>query len=95
MAEGPYLLASGKRYALVETLTIGRDETCEVVLHDPRVSRRHATVSKTPGGCYVLDLNSENGTWIGPERVARERLHDGITLRIGGTMVLFRDPAGK
>ena len=42
----------------------------DVVVPDPRVSRRHARVTCDTRGCfYVEDLNSSNGTFVGDHRL--------------------------
>ena len=48
------------------TYRIGRDRSCEVVLSDRSVSRRHAelTLSKS-GKLYLTDCKSNNGTFVG------------------------------
>ena len=46
------------------SVQIGRSQSCEVVLADPKCSRRHA-VLYTLDGCLALrDLGSRNGTWV-------------------------------
>lgn len=40
--------------------TLGRDPSCDVVLHSPAVSRRHLRLVPTPDGMEVSDLGSTN-----------------------------------
>jgi pSer/pThr/pTyr-binding forkhead associated (FHA) protein len=79
-----------------ERVTIGRDDGVDIALEDdPEVSRLHAELVLI-GGAWVLvdDGLSTNGTFVGDERVAsRRRLADRDLIRIGGTGILFRDPA--
>ncbi|MGI8592921.1 MAG: PrsW family glutamic-type intramembrane protease [Solirubrobacteraceae bacterium] len=57
------LLGAGGR------LSVGRGRDCDVVLHDPKASRRHAELSAQPDGRIVLaDLGSSNGTWVNGQR---------------------------
>jgi pSer/pThr/pTyr-binding forkhead associated (FHA) protein len=66
-------------------LTIGRGEQNDVVLQDPDkiVSRFHAEL-RPEGREYVLiDLNSQNGTWVDERRVDRYPLRLGVPVRIG------------
>ena len=53
---------------------IGRDSACEVVIKDPTVSRRHASLRVSYGRNQVVlsDLGSVNGTVVRPDT----RLHD-------------------
>lgn len=49
-------------------LTLGRDASCDVVLHSPAVSRRHLRLSPTPDGMELRDLGSTNpATYRGRE----------------------------
>lgn len=47
------------------SLVIGRDETCDIVLEDSFVSRRHVRLDLSEDGdCRLVDLGSTNGTFI-------------------------------
>ncbi len=52
-----------------ETVTIGRDARCDLVLSDPSISRRHATITSDDEGLLLADLGSTNGTLVGTRRV--------------------------
>jgi hypothetical protein len=43
---------------------IGRDESCELHLDDPLISRRHAEVIHREGLWWITDLGSRNGTLL-------------------------------
>jgi adenylate cyclase len=66
-------------------ITIGRDTQNDLVLDDPRVSRRHATVRQTSNGIFISDLKSGNGTFVNNQRIteAGVKLADGDTIKIG------------
>lgn len=66
-----------------ETLTLGRDLGCDVVLGEPTVSRRHATLHFRDGAWIVQDLGSRNGTAVNRRRVVRCRLAPGDRLAVG------------
>ncbi|MBI5512396.1 MAG: Flp pilus assembly complex ATPase component TadA [Deltaproteobacteria bacterium] len=51
-------------------ISIGRDETCTVVLASPDISRRHVTITVQSAGIAVRD-SSSNGTQVGTQRVFR------------------------
>jgi DNA-binding winged helix-turn-helix (wHTH) protein len=53
---------NGHRWPLRDSLLIGRDPTCDIVVPDRQVSRHHARFSLTPSGVYLEDLGSKNGT---------------------------------
>lgn len=67
--------------------TIGR-ETGDLLLTDPHVSRRHATIFSQNGG-WVLQNESNHGTMVNNLRVEQQVLHDGDRIRMGGTVVRF------
>lgn len=75
-------------------ITIGRDPSCDVVLADPEVSRRHATIAPSLQG-YMLTDSSANGTHVNGVRVDGTVLlgmHDVV--RLGDTELRFSaDPA--
>jgi hypothetical protein len=55
-------LLNGQRWALRNRLIIGRDSSCDIVVADRQVSRRHARLTQTPHGILLEDLGSKNGT---------------------------------
>jgi pSer/pThr/pTyr-binding forkhead associated (FHA) protein len=64
-----------------EALTIGRKPPSDLVLPDPRVSRRHCEVHAWRDEVRVTDLNSTNGTFVDGARVSGT-----ISLRPGGAL---------
>jgi pSer/pThr/pTyr-binding forkhead associated (FHA) protein len=81
--------------AETQRLTIGRGEGSDVqVWWDPDISRAHAELERIGGMWTVADEGlSRNGTFVNGARVAsRQRLRDGDVLRLGSTVVIFRDP---
>ena len=44
--------------------TIGRDASCDLVLFDPSVSRRHAVLQQDDTGVVLRDLDSRNGILV-------------------------------
>lgn len=91
----PWLDIGGDRYPLLGSLTtIGRDETADIVIDDPGVSRRHSEIRVTTDGPHLVtsirDLNSTNGTFVNGERISTQRLQDGDRLTIGRTSATFR-----
>ncbi len=74
----------------VDSVTIGRHADNTVVLDSQRASRHHARIEQTAGGFVLLDLGSDNGTWVGGQRVTRRKLEDGDTIHIGGIRLLFK-----
>jgi DNA-binding CsgD family transcriptional regulator len=76
-------------------LRIGRTPDNDVVLAgDPEVSRAHAQLEPAGGGWTLVDDGaSRNGSFVNGGKVVRhQRLLDQDMLRIGTTLILFRDP---
>jgi two-component system, cell cycle response regulator len=70
---------------------IGREETADIRLSDPEISREHAAVASglSRGGLVLRDLESRNGTLINGEPCAPERpLKVGDIIRLGGFTTL-------
>jgi pSer/pThr/pTyr-binding forkhead associated (FHA) protein len=66
-----------------------------VVLPDPKVSRRHATIAATGGGVLLRDEESLNGTWLNGRRLTAPcTLGDGDRLRIGGCEFVVHESGG-
>jgi len=73
-------------------LVIGRSEDSDVFLPDSRLSRRHAEIEQRDTGCFVIDLGSTNGTFLNGVRVHGEsRLHNGDTITVGESRLIFSD----
>lgn len=76
-------------------LVLGRQRGADVILRDPRASRRHAELRPLAEGRFLLrDLGSSNGTWVGGQRVAEAVLGAGEELRVGDVRLsLAAEPA--
>ncbi len=67
----------------MRTWMIGSGEDCDVVVAQPRVSRRHCRLTETPEGYRLEDLGSSNGTYVNGTRIAQPTIvspGDRITL---------------
>jgi two-component system, cell cycle response regulator len=80
----------GTRYSLGESpLVIGRGSTCEILINDHSVSRRHARIQPGADGYYAVDLQSTNGTFVNDVPASMCRLKDGDYLRVGNCIYRF------
>jgi serine/threonine protein kinase len=51
-------------------LSVGRDESRDIVLRGKGVSRAHARIERQPSGhYYIVDIGSTNGIWVDSERL--------------------------
>jgi predicted component of type VI protein secretion system len=66
-----------------EPSMVGRDPSCEVVVTDGSVSRRHARLEQRAGVWWVVDQGSANGTYVNSLKVAEQPLKDRQELRFG------------
>ena len=64
-------------------LLIGRHDTCDVVLTNLSVSRKHARLVYRDERWIVQDLQSTNGTLVNGTRVGRCELRPGDSLVVG------------
>jgi hypothetical protein len=73
---------------------IGRGTEADIRLPDTGVSRKHVDVVLEGGVATVEDLGSTNGTLVNGRRVSRQALSDGDVIRIGHSVLVYRqDPA--
>lgn len=78
-----------------EHITLGRRSSNDVVIaDDSEVSRTHAELELVGEDWTVRDDGlSRNGTYVNATRISqRRRLQDGDLLRVGHTVLEFRDP---
>ena len=62
---------------------VGRDPSCEIVVTDGSVSRRHARLERRAGAWWVVDQGSANGTYINSLKIAEQALKNSQELRFG------------
>lgn len=66
-------------------ILVGKSPACQLILHDPRVSRRHLALDLAGAHLRAQDLGSTNGTTVNGVRVNDALLAGGETIVIGGT----------
>ena len=87
---------AGDRFTLGDgRIRLGRHPDSEIVLDDITVSRRHASIERTPEGYVVTDAGSLNGTYVNQERIDQAVLQHGDELQVGKfRLVLFERSDG-
>jgi len=68
-------------------ITVGAHSSCDLVLEDPQVSRKHAEISIVTDGIRIKDLGSTNGTWWQGSKVGDVVVPAGATVKFGETPV--------
>ncbi len=64
-------------------IVLGADGSCDIVLTDATVSRKHAEIQVTADGILVRDLGSTNGTFVRGMRVETAVLTTESSVRLG------------
>lgn len=82
-----------QRFPLDKTvITIGRAQTCDIIINDDSVSGEHARIELIPNDfmdglidIFIEDQGSTNGTFVNDEQVMRRQLHNFDNVRIAWT----------
>ncbi len=68
---------------------LGRGSEADLWVEDPALSRKHAKISRTADGHFLLeDLRSTNGTFVGARRCDKSELMTGDRIQLGPNLVL-------
>lgn len=70
-------------------ITIGRSSESTIVVASDAVSRRHAHIEAHDDGFWLVDNQSQNGTYVNGEPVKRALLQRQDKIRIGETIFKF------
>ncbi|HEX7937565.1 MAG TPA: FHA domain-containing protein, partial [Gemmatimonadaceae bacterium] len=83
-------LVDGKEYQIPASgVTFGREAGSDVVVAQPEVSRKHATIAPGEGG-YVFTDHSTNGVWVNGNRLQGSQvLARADVVRVGGEEFRF------
>ena len=92
IVEGP---GAGSDYEFEEAVILGRLDSNDVPIHDPKSSREHAKIYKQGGKFAVVDLNSSNGTFVNGKQVTKQVLEHGDRISIGMVVMEFEDPEAE
>ena len=76
--------------------SIGRGESCDVILDDPRVSRQHASLTLSPDGTiHFEDEGSKNGSYLiegdSRVRISSTNLKPSARLQFGKTQITLSE----
>jgi signal transduction histidine kinase len=80
----------GKQFDLTGALvSVGRDVSSRIRLHDTEVSRRHAEFRQVDDGYTLSDVGSANGTFVNNQRIKETVLKAGDQIVFGQTTVVY------
>jgi pSer/pThr/pTyr-binding forkhead associated (FHA) protein len=82
----------GKSFVLDKKETIvGRDETCDITIDDPLISKKHCRITLTDEGHYhIEDLDSTNSTYLNGKLLKKTgHVSYGDRIIIGDTILRF------
>lgn len=74
----------------VESLTIGRAATNDVVIEHPSISRAHARIIRDHRTFKIKDLNSSNGLIVNGQKVEEIALEDGVAVKLGYASIIYK-----
>jgi pSer/pThr/pTyr-binding forkhead associated (FHA) protein len=84
---------AGKSMELGQELSIGREIDNNLVINEPKASRRHAVIRQQGGSYILIDQGSSNGTFLNGQLVAQPTLlKNGDRIMVGDTEILISDP---
>jgi hypothetical protein len=89
----PFLILDGRRHFDLRQpiVGLGRGVENDVILEDPRVSRRHAQLRLRYGRYVLYDLGSTGGTEINGYPVRECVLHSGDVISFAGVQVIYAE----
>ncbi len=89
VVSGGERVPAGKEFVFEgEVATLGRSESCDLVVSEKDISRRHARLEHTDEGLRVIDLDSAGGVWLGTQQVISQIVVPGDRVRLGTSIVL-------
>lgn len=80
----------GKLFAITDkTMTIGREEICNIHLSDEYVSKKHCQIVFRGGHFTAIDLGSLNKTKVNDRIYVQKNLKNNDILTLGKTKLIF------
>lgn len=77
------------------SIRIGADSKSTIPIRHPEAETRHCEVYRTGDQCFVRDLGTRAGTWVGTRKVNDEALRAGDVIRVGSLRLAFYPPGAK
>ena len=82
----------GRRWALPDReVSLGRDPSCDVILVDKRVSRRHCLIRFRTDRFFIVNLSKTNGTFVNGQRTSERLLSHEDEILLGNTRLRYQE----
>lgn len=78
---------AGQIIPLETEMIIGRDPSCDLVLHDQGISRKHAMMIPSQKAVILEDLQSTNGTFVNGSPIERKTITESDSIQIGDSVM--------
>jgi pSer/pThr/pTyr-binding forkhead associated (FHA) protein len=72
-------------------ITVGRTPANNIQVEDKAASRKHCLIKAVGDSWMLVDLGSANGTKVNGDRVKEWDLSDGDRIKIGKTVLAFKE----
>ncbi len=91
LPEVAFLIINGDQHLVLDqpVITIGRADSNQLVLNDPRVSRLHAQLRIIDGIFHIFDLDSTGGTLVNGKLIQQAALVPGDVIDIGDVSMVY------
>ena len=86
-----FLIVGGTQIFTLEedVINIGRQLKNDLVVNDPRVSRKHAQIRVIKGRHILFDLGSSGGTKVNEKPIKQSSLHPGDVITLAGVPLVY------
>ncbi len=72
-----------------DIINIGRNPNNDLIIDDPRVSRKHGQIRIIKGRHMLFDLGSSGGTYVNQKRIKQIALHPGDVISLAGVPLVY------
>jgi len=88
IVEGP---GAGTEFNVDQAVILGRLDSNDVPVHDPKASREHAKIYRQGAKFSIVDLNSSNGTFVNGKQITKQELAHEDRITIGKVTMVFEN----
>jgi pSer/pThr/pTyr-binding forkhead associated (FHA) protein len=77
-----------------QPLAVGREDSADIIIDDETLSRRHFVIQSDGTHYHLIDLESENGTFVDgkPVRQTPIKLEHHFCIAAGRSLFMFNQP---